>query len=101
VGTHTIEFKKSAKGQKGAFQIKEALHDKKYDVFFAKPKIKAIPAGQEITVPDGSLREHLRKQAVALGGEDAYVTMTIHYKPSPGEKVPWGVPPGFKPAQKK
>ncbi len=101
MGTHLVEFRKSAKGQKGAFQIKELLHDKKHDAMFTKSKIKASPLGDEITIPDGNLREHLRKQVIALGGEDAYVTLVFHYKPAPGEQVKHGVPPGFKLVSKK
>lgn len=102
MGTHTVEFRESAEGEKGAFRIGELLHDRKYETLFTKPTI-AGPTGQEFAAPDGSLREHLRKQAATLGGETAYVKLVIHYTPEPGERLSHGpsLPPGFRVVPKK
>ncbi len=81
MGVHRIELESANKGDPGAFSVKDLASQP----IAAQATIRSTITGEAVPVPDGSLKEHLRKRAKELGGDEACVTFTIRYIPAPGE----------------
>jgi hypothetical protein len=91
MGTHIIEIQSAKQGEMGAYTVRELASLP----IAAQPAVESGITGELIPVPDGSLREHLRRRLQELGGEDAYVRFVIRYRPDPGEQRP-APPPGWR-----
>jgi len=91
MGTHSIESRPATRGRRGALTITEFASSP----IAAQSTITSGITGEQIPVPEGSLKEYLRRHASALGGEDGYVKLLIHYEPSPGEQKRTSLPPGW------
>ena len=97
MGKHRIEIVPAKSGERGAFTVKDLATQP----IAHQATIASAYTGEQIPVPDGSVRNYLNQHAQELGGEDAYVKLVIHYKPDAGEQPRQQQPPNWQrlPAQ--
>jgi hypothetical protein len=80
-----IRVEPASKGELGSNTLEFWLVEPE----FQQPTIKEPVTGQMVAVPDGSVAAYLKKHLSEFGGLQAYVTVTIDFKPSAEEK--WSV----------
>jgi len=91
MGMSRMEIVPAQRGEKGACTVKELAAQP----ISEQATIASAFTGEQLPVPEASLRNYVRNHVHELSGEDAYLALVIHDQPDPGEPLRRQAPPGW------